>query len=398
MNLDELNLVQVEERLAALDEEVRAASDMEAIEKAAEEKKQLLVRKAELVDLEKRKQTALDLNEGKIESKPFEIRKEEKKMNFEFMTPQEIRATPEYRSAFYKTLLGHKLNDVEKRVNEINTTDVVGVIPVSSSSRIFDLVRQYAPLLDEVTLLRVPGPVKFGVENTNTAAALHTETTTLTPAADDMTYVQLNAFEIAKVLRISKTVALQSIDAFESWLVAYLARGIAKKVGSYLIYGSGSGQPKGIDYMNTWSDASNAVDWAGAAPLIDELVEQVSYLKGGYHNGAKWLVNAQTFWGKIVAVQNDSKYKLLNPEYNRMLGYPILFDDNVAAGDLFFGNFREGMVANFSQDIKVERSSESGFLSMAYDFLGSTIFDCTVTHTEGFVKGANDLTAGLEMA
>ena len=275
---------------------------------------------------------------------------------------------------------------------------MVGVIPVASSSRIFDLVRQYAPLLDEVTLLRVPGPVKFGVENTNTAAALHTETTTLTPAADDMTYVQLNAFEIAKVLRISKTVALQSIDAFESWLVAYLARGIAKKVGSYLIYGSGSGQPKGIDYMNTWSDASNAVDWAGAAPLIDELVEQVSYLKGGYHNGAKWLVNAQTFWGKIVAVQNDSKYKLLNPEYNRMLGYPILFDDNVAAGDLFFGNFREGMVANFSQDIKVERSSESGFLSMAYDFLGSTIFDCTVTHTEGFVKGANDLTAGLEMA
>ncbi len=65
MNLDEMNLQQVEERLAALDVEVREATEAEAVEKAAEEKQGLLTRKAELVDLEQRKKTALELNEGK---------------------------------------------------------------------------------------------------------------------------------------------------------------------------------------------------------------------------------------------------------------------------------------------------------------------------------------------
>ena len=107
-------------------------------------------------------------------------------------------------------------------------------------------------------------------------------------------------------------------------------------------------------------------------------------------------MNQQTLWGNIAPSQNDSNYKILNPEYNRLLGYPILFDDNVAAGDIFFGNFREVMVANMSEDIAVERSSESGFLANAYDFRGSCIFDCTVTHeSEGMTKGANDLTVGV---
>ena len=83
MNLDEMNLQQVEERLAALDVEVREATEAEAVEKAAEEKKGLLTRKAELVDLEQRKKTALELNEGKAPEKIIEARKEEKKMDIE---------------------------------------------------------------------------------------------------------------------------------------------------------------------------------------------------------------------------------------------------------------------------------------------------------------------------
>lgn len=396
MNLDELNLQQVEERLAALDEEVRAASDLEAIEKAAEEKKQLLTRRAELRDLEARKQTALDLNEGAMPDKTIETRKADKKMDFKDMSRHEVIATPEYRSMFYKRLLGLGLSDVEKRA-EMAVSDVTGVIPVASSNRIFDLVKQHAPLLNEITLLRVPGPVKFGVELTNNAAAIHTENATITPAADSMTYVQLNAYEIVKVLRISKTVARQSISAFESWLVEYLARSIGKAVGNYMIYGSGSSQPKGIDYSSgaSWTDNTDATQWAGASPTAAELVEQVGRLEGGYHNGAKWLMNAMTFWSNIVPSQVDSNYKLLTPDYDRLLGYPILFDDNVAAGDVFFGNYRESIVANMSEDIAVERSSESGFLANAYDFRGSCIFDCVPTHeAKGIVKGAANLTVG----
>lgn len=396
MNLDEMTLRDVEERLAALDEEVRSFTEAEDVEKATEEKKGLLERKSELKDLEARKKTALELNQGKAPEKTIEERKADTKMDFKDMSRHEVISTPEYRSMFYKRLLGLGLTDVEKRA-EMAVSDVPGVIPVASSNRIFDLVKQHAPLLDEVTLLRVPGPVKFGVEATNNDATIHTENAAITPAADKMTYVQLNAFEIVKVLRISKTVARQSIAAFEDWLVGYLARSIGKAVGKYMIYGSGSSQPKGIDYSSgaAWTDNTDATQWAGASPTAAEIVEQVSRLEGGYHNGAKWLMNAQTFWANVVPAQVDSNYKLLTPDYTRLLGYPILFDDNVAAGDMFFGNFRESIVANMSEDIAVERSSESGFLANAFDFRGSCIFDCVPTHEgKGIVKGAAALTVG----
>jgi HK97 family phage major capsid protein len=81
MSLDEMNLQNVEERLAALDEEVRSFSKAEDVEKATEEKKGLLTRKAELKDLEQRKQTALELNEGKAPEKKIETRKEEPQMD-----------------------------------------------------------------------------------------------------------------------------------------------------------------------------------------------------------------------------------------------------------------------------------------------------------------------------
>jgi len=67
MDLKEMNLQQVEERLTALDIEVRSFTEVADVEKATEEKKGLLERKAELVDLEQRKKTALELNDAGTE-------------------------------------------------------------------------------------------------------------------------------------------------------------------------------------------------------------------------------------------------------------------------------------------------------------------------------------------
>jgi HK97 family phage major capsid protein len=385
-------LKEIAERLAVIRQEAEVENaDLNALEA---ETKQLTEERAAIeAKIEKRKTLLEDIDKNGVVIQKFEERKD-KKMEFEKMTAEEIRNTEEYRSAFLKRLQGKPLNDIEKRANEMASTDVAGVIPTMTQSRIFDKLKEYAPLLSEVTLLQVPGNVTFAVESTNTAAALHAQNTAVSPSADTMTSVTLGGFEIIKVLRISATVQAMAINAFEGWLTDYLARGIAAKVGSYIIYGSGSSQPKGIDYMDTWVDGTNAVDWAGTSPTTAELVETVSYLKAGYHRGAKWLMNAKTFWARIAAVQDNSKYKILTDDYKRLLGYEILLDDNVADDDIFFGNFREGIVANFSQNIKVDRSTESGFLNNAVDYRGTAIFDCDLTHTEGFIKSAPDLTAG----
>ena len=394
MNIDEMNLEQITARLAELDDEVRAATDVEAVNKAADEKKELLTRKAELEALEQRKQTALNIQNGIISPKIIDTRKEDKPMEFENMLPVEVRGTEEYRSAFLKGLQGKPLTDKEKRAYEMATTDVAGVIPTMTQERIFNKLKQHAPLLSEITLLQVPGNVTFAIEGTNNAAAKHAENDLISPAADTMLSVTLAGYEIVKVLRISKTVQAMAINAFESWLVDILGENIAAKIGEYIIYGSGSSEPKGIDYAATWTDTSNAVIPAGAKyPTAAELVELVSYLKGGYHRNAKWLMNSTDFWGGIVAAQDNNKFKILTDDYQRLLGYPILLDDNVASGDIFFGDFKK-VVGNLSQNITVDRSTESGFLYNSIDYRGTAIFDCDIAVDEAFVKCAKTLTAG----
>ena len=394
MNIDEMNLEQITARFSELDEEVRAATTAEVVEKAAEEKKELLERKTELEALEQRKQTALDITVGKVMPTTIEVRKDDKPMIFENTRPEDIRATEEYRSAFLKGLQSKPLTEVEKRAYEMASTDVAGVIPTMTQERIFNKLKQHAPLMSEITLLQVPGNVTFAIEGTNNAAAKHAENDLVNPAADTMLSVSLAGYEIIKVLRISKTVQAMAINAFEGWLVDILGENIAAKIGDYIIYGDGEGDPKGIDYAQVWVDTTNAVSPAAAKyPTRDELVELVSYLKGGYHRNAKWLMNSTDFWGGIVAAQDNSKYKILTDDYQRLLGYPVLLDDNVAAGDIFFGDFRK-VVGNLSQNITVDRSTESGFLYNSIDYRGTAIFDCDIAVGEAFVKCSKTLTAG----
>jgi HK97 family phage major capsid protein len=394
MNIEDLNLEQVISRLAELDEIVERSKAVEEIDACTGEKKELLTRKAELEDLQQRKQTALDLSSGKIQpDKIIDVRKDNKPMEFEKMTPAEIRSTEAYRSAFLKTLQGNPLNEMEKRANEMASTDVAGVIPTMTHERIFNKLKEYAPLLSEVTLLQVAGNVTVAVEGTNNAAAIHAENDLISPAADTMLSISLAGYEIVKLVRISATVSTMAINAFESWLVDILAENIAAKIGEYIIYGDGTGEPKGIDYAQVWVDTTNAVVPAGATPTAAELVELVSYLKGGYKRRAKFLMNSQTFWGSVVAAQDNSKFKILTDDYSRILGYPVLLDDNVAAGDIFFGDFKK-VVANLSQNIKVDRSAESGFAYNAIDYRGTAIFDCDIAVGEAFVKCAKVLTAG----
>lgn len=339
---------------------------------------------------EKRAELLTKIANGTVQGEVIAQAPEERKEN---MTAQEARSTEEYRSAFLKTLQGKALSETEKRLNEMAITDVPGVIPTLTQDRIFNKLKEYAPLLGEITLLQVAGNVTFAVEGTNNAAALHSENSLIVPAADTMVAVSLAGYEIVKMLRISATVSTMAINAFEGWLVENLAENIAAEVGKYIVYGSGSAQPKGVDYAAVWSSGTNAVIPAGATPTATELVTLVSYLKGGYKRRAKFLMNSTTFWGSVVPAQDNSKYKILTDDYSRMLGYPVMLDDNVAAGDIFFGDFKK-VVGNLSQNVKVDRSTESGFAYNAVDYRGTAIFDCDIAVAEAFVKCAKVLTAG----
>lgn len=376
--MDRINEIEV--RLAAIAADIEAdGADLDALETEITSLKE--ERKSLVEQVEKRKALVNSIVDGSAAT-VIQTFEEDKKMEERIFAVD----SKEYRDAWLKRLMGKELNEVEKR--SVAATNVAGAIPTMTYDTIFDKIVQTAPLLNEVTLLRVAGNVNFAVEGTNNAAAIHTENGEVTPAADTLVTVSLAGYEIVKIVRISATVQTMSINAFETWLTDMLAEAVARVIENYIINGSGSSEPKGVAQAQTWSDGTNGVDWASTKPTYAELVELVSYLPGGFARGAKFLMNHKTFWGDVQAIRDDGKAPIVREDAGgyRIMGFPVIFSDYVADGDIYLGNFKK-IVANLSQDIKVDSSAASGFVYNAIDYRGAAIFDCDVAIGTAFVKG-----------
>ena len=383
MNLDEMNLQQVEERLAALDMEVREATEAEAVEKAAEEKKGLLTRKAELKDLEARKHTALELNEGKVpDAKIFETRKVDKKMDdlhIGNMTSSEAMALPEYRTAWSKAMMGKQMNDVEKRIWELLVTATAApAVPVIIADQIVDYMAKVAPMLDEINLFRVPGILRIMVEGVRAAAAAHTEGDIIVPSVDSLTPVNLSQNEFAKAHQISATIRSTAVPAFEAWLVKALGEDLALSVEAGIILGTGV--TGGIeDVVGAWTNNLDGIDY-GDGLTYENVVDLMALLPARHDRNAKWLMNKAMFYNQFAKVQDANGFPIVAKDFSaaipyRVLGFPVIISDTVGAGDAYFGNFRQ-LYGNMSQDINVKASEEAGFLTNTIIYRGTVIFDC----------------------
>ena len=292
----------------------------------------------------------------------------------------------EFRAAWLRKLQGNTLTDAEQR--SIAAANVV--IPVDTQNKVITKVKEFAPLLDEIQLLNVAGSVKFAVEGAMNDAALHTENAAITPAADTLVTVQLDGYEIVKMVRISATVKTMSIDAFEEWLTEQLARKVAEMIEHYIINGTGAGQPKGIANAAAWANGTNAVQWAAAAPTAAEIMQMIAMLPSRNARVAKFVMSRKTFWTNVMPLRDDKKMPIVSGEgagaYN-IFGYPVLLTDFETTGAIYFGNMRM-IVGNLADDIRVDSSEASGFAYNAIDYRGTAIFDCDIADAEAFVKSA----------
>lgn len=382
MNLEK-RLQEIEQRkleIRQLLEDETKEVDLDALEA------ELRSLEAEKKDIEKRMAIAAGIAAGKEEFKIIE--KEEREMDF---TRENILETPEYRSAFFKKLLGKPLTEVEERAYTTAADSAGAVIPTQTANMLFEKMVAVAPMLNEITLLRVAGNVRFAVENVRDAATLHVENVTVNPAGDNLAYVELAGYEYMKVIRISKSVATMSINAFENWLVNMLAEDIAVAIENDIINGNGVSKPKGIEYAATWTAGNNLVEFVkGGLPTFDNIMDMIGMLPRRYHANAKFLCNSKFLYGYLAKIKDDVKQPILVKDFAngiqfRIMGFPVLVSDKVADKTMYFGDFKK-VVGNLSQDITVESSTQSGFLANAIDFRGTAIFDCDIALPDAFIK------------
>ena len=371
----------LEEIKAALQEIIdKLASDEELTEdeiKELEEKAEQLEeeQKALTAKTEKRKNTLEKVKKNiigrNVETNDDEEGREKENMN------------QEYRSAFLKKIRGIKLTEAEERAFAMEGVD--GAVPVETSEEIIKKIKDQAPLLNEITLLNVHGPVKFAVEGVKTAAGKHTENKTITPDSDTLVTVSLNGYEVTKLIQVSKSVYTMTNAAFEAWLTDMIAEMLADKIVSLIVNGSGEDEAKGVALANTW-DITNSVTVAKSGTLTEANVQKLmGLLKAGYGAKAKWLMSNETLFNDFMPLQNLAKNSIVTEANGKyfIYGKEVMLSDDVTANEAYLGNFKK-YVGNLAEEINIVNQFDID--SNSYKYLGSAIFDGKPAIGEAFVK------------
>lgn len=370
-----MTLKQIDEELRSIvakleSEEEMSDEELTAAEERAEELRNLkndLIQKAEkrAVTLEAVKNGAGNVVET------FEERKVEDNMN------------EEYRSAYFKRLLGRELTDSEERA--YTTSNASGAIPTESADEVITKITKLAPVLDEITLLKVRGNITFAVEGVKNNASVHTENAAITPDNDTLVSVSLGGYEVTKLIQVSDAVSTMSIDEFEDWLTDMIAEMVATKIEDLVFNGTGNNEATGVDKANTWG-ATNSVTVAKNASLTaDNVRALIALLPAGYDNGAKFYMNKKTLFNSVMGLQDNAKHDLVKEIDGKyfIYGYEVKTTDAIAENIAYLGNFKK-YVGNFNKEIQVKKDFDMYKNSNLY--LGVCIFDGKPAIGEAFVK------------
>jgi len=378
VKFDEMNAEQLEARLAELtdetSEEKRDALDNDALEARITEMEAIRA------ELDARKQAHAEEarmaeEAAKKSGKPI-IESEVKNM-------YDVN-TAEYRDLWLRNLQGN-LTDEEKRAYSSTSTNAV---PTMVSDKFFEKLVKLAPMLSEITLLRVAGNLKFVSEGVrNSADAAHTENSANDPSADTTVSVTLGGYEFLKILQISRTAKLMSIDAFEGWLVNMLTGDIARSIDNYIINNGTNGFVTKV----TWTTNTNQiVNTEGYT--YGNICDLIALLPAAYDPEAKFLVNKKTLYSDIAQIVNSSGDPIFVPDTvnglgGRLMGYPVLVDDYVSTANkaLYLGKWTD-IVGNLSEDIHVDSDESAGFTANAIMYRGVAVFDSQPAKTDAFVR------------
>lgn len=378
MKFDEMNAEQLEARLAELTEETSA----EKRDALSNDDLEARINEMEAIqgELEARKQAAAEeqrQNEEAAQAKGKPIIKEERKM-------YDIK-TPEYRDLWIRNLQG-QLNEEEKRAYSAAGTNAV---PTIVADKFFEKMKKLAPMLSEITLLRVAGNLKFVAEGVrNPATEKHTENSTLAASDDTTVYVQLGGFEFMKVIQISRTAKLMAIEAFEGWLVEMLAGDIARAIDNYILNDS----TNGIVKLTYTTGTNQILNTATTGYTYDNVVDLIALLPAAYDAEAKFLVNKATLYGQIAKIKDNNNAPIFVPDVvsgvgGRLMGYPVVVDDYVATANkgLYLGKWTD-VVGNLSEDIHVDADESAGFAANSIMYRGVAVFDSKPAKGDAIVR------------
>lgn len=355
-----MNLEDVMKRLAELDVEVRAMTEISKIEEATEQKKALLVRKAELEDLQERKQDALNLQEGKVIGKIIEERGEVKQMPF---NKADVLASKEYRSAWAKSLMGLALNEVEERAvgvaltttSETYVASAVGAdgvnngglfIPDDVMMDLMNRMELVSPFFRDIPKTSVNGYVKFPYRKGGTGAEEQAEGVANKDGQVEWAELTLTVLEVSETIRVTWKLEAMAVDSFINYIIEELAMQVPEKIATDLFYGDGTGTISGVTKAGNHLDGSYVIGTGTGevADIYGAIEAGVKLLTSPRKRSGAKIYVAQDIMDAMVFARDKQNGFLHNPingvGINSLSKYPIEMDPFLNDGDFVIGNPR----------------------------------------------------------
>ena len=340
-------IAELRSEVEAINKEVPEQEDKGQNGEISQEEERSLI--ADTQELEKRNKEVSNLR--KIGGN--EMEKEERK----FTT-----ASPEYRSAWAKTLMGVKLEETEERAlgDAIGTTSTTFVEATSNANGINNLgllipdsvrldwlkiAEKASPIYRDIRKMNVPGnvdfPYLFGADD----AEWYAETTTTKNEGQEYKNIKLTGHELAKAIEITWKAEAMTVEGFISFLLDELNEKMNKALINAVIYGDGSAKPTGITNGLTAKENANAID------LIKECLGGLSVEN---RVGAKVYVASDVADNITFSKDGNGNYPYLVAGLGRAGGATIEADPFLSAGDIVVGN-AQNYILNFNEGLRVDK-------------------------------------------
>lgn len=340
-------IAELRSEVEAINKEVPEQEDKGQNGEISREEERSLI--ADTQELEKRNKEVSNLR--KIGGN--EMEKEERK----FTT-----ASPEYRSAWAKTLMGVKLEETEERAlgDAIGTTSTTFVEATSNANGINNLgllipdsvrldwlkiAEKASPIYRDIRKMNVPGnvdfPYLFGADD----AEWYAETTTTKNEGQEYKNIKLTGHELAKAIEITWKAEAMTVEGFISFLLDELNEKMNKALINAVIYGDGSAKPTGITNGLVAKTNANAID------LIKECLGGLSVEN---RVGAKVYVASDVADEIAFSKDQNGNYPYLVAGLGRAGGATIEADPFLAAGDVVVGN-AQNYILNFNEGLRVDK-------------------------------------------
>jgi HK97 family phage major capsid protein/HK97 family phage prohead protease len=282
--------------------------------------------------------------------------------------------------------------DVLRRDLNVGTASAGGNLVATEldAGSFIDLLRN-ASALDQAgatVLTGLTGNVAIPRQSGAATAYWVAESGSPTESQQTVDQVSLVPRTVAAYTDFSRRLMIQSSIDVENMVRSDLASVIALKIDAAGLYGTGSNsEPLGL--KNT--TGIGTVDFAAAAPTFAEVVDLESDVAtaNALLGTPVYLMNA-AMRGNLKTTKKDAGSGIFIMENGEVNGYRGVLSNQVASGDLWFGNFADLIIGYFSGlDLMVDPYTHS--TSGTVRVVAMQDCDIAIRHPESFSRGNDTL-------